>query len=189
VTLVAALQPIVEAFERLGVSYHIGGSVASSMHGSPRSTNDVDLLVGLRHEHVPPLCATLGDAYYVDDEMLHEAISHGSSANLVHLATGWKVDVFVCGDSPFDRAALDRGESRSIVVGTRAFRVAAAEDILLRKLAWYRSGNEASDRQWSDILGILRVSGPRLDRSWLQRWAPVLGVSDLLERAEQQAAT
>lgn len=116
-TLVAALQPIVEAFERLGVSYHIGGSVASSMHGSPRSTNDIDLLVGLRHEHVLPLCTALGDAFYADDAMLHDAITHGSSANLVHLATGWKVDLFVCGESP---SIARRSTARSLAASLRA---------------------------------------------------------------------
>lgn len=187
-SVVAAVQPVVEVLERLGVIYHIGGSVASSAHGSPRATNDVDVVVDLRPEHVPALCAALADAYYVSAELLRHAIAQRSCANLIHLASGYKVDLFVSRGGEYDRCALSRGVDRKLEPGTRSLRVATAEDILLRKLEWYRAGGETSDRQWHDILGILRLRQRDLDRGYLDRWAPELGVDDLLRRATEAVA-
>lgn len=187
-SLLAALQPVVEALERLGVTYQIGGSVASSAHGSPRATNDVDLVVDLRPEHVEPLRRALADAYYAPTELRHGAIAHRSCANLIHLSTGFKVDLFVCRDGDYDRGSLSRCVERSLQPGTRPFRVATAEDTLLRKLEWYRKGGEVSDRQWQDVLGVLRLVRSGLDRDYLELWAPRLGVDDLLRRAMHEAA-
>jgi hypothetical protein len=187
VSVVAALAPVVEACERLGIAYQVGGSVASSAHGSPRATNDVDVVVDLRPEHVAPLCLELAGNYYVSPELLRDAIVHRSCANVVHLASGYKVDLFVCRGGEYDRVALQRFVERSLAPGSRTFRVAMAEDILLRKLAWFRDGGEVSDRQWSDVLGVLRLRGPRLDQPYLDRWAPHLGVLELLARARREA--
>jgi hypothetical protein len=187
VSIVAAVQPVVEVLERLGVVYHIGGSVASSAHGSPRATNDVDLVVDLRREHVAPLCDALAGAYYVSAELLHDAIVHRSCANVLHLASGYKVDLFVCRGGEYDRCALLRFVDRSLEPGTRGFQVATAEDILLRKLEWYRAGGETSDRQWNDVLGIVRLRERDLDHAYLDRWAAHLRVEDLLQRALREA--
>lgn len=184
-SVVAALQPVVEAFEHLGISYHVGGSVASSAHGAPRATNDVDLVVGLRPEHVQPLCAALQPAYYAAPELLEEAIRHRSCANLIHLATGYKIDLFVDRGGEYDAICLQRHVDRTLAPNSRSFRVATAEDILLRKLEWYRDGGEASERQWSDVLGVLRLRWQSLDWPYLSRWARHLRIDDLLSRAEQ----
>lgn len=187
-SVVRALQPVVEALERLGVPYHVGGSVASSAHGSPRATNDVDVVVDLQRQHVEPLCAALGADYYVSPELLQFAIARGSSANLVHLPTGYKVDLFVCRAEPYDRMAMTRFAERVLEPNTREFRIATAEDVLIRKLLWYRSGGESSDRQWSDVLGVLRLREPTLDRDYLEQWSCAVGVQDLLLRARDQLA-
>jgi hypothetical protein len=133
------------------------------------------------------LCALLAGAYYASPELLHDAIVRRWCANLLHLATGFKVDLFVCRGGDFDRQSLARHVDRSLSEGSRTFRVATAEDMVLRKLEWYRDGGEVSDRQWADVLGILRLRSRELDRAYLHRWAPQLGVSELLTRAEQQA--
>jgi len=188
--VVAALTPVVEALERLGVTYHIGGSVASSLHGTPRSTNDVDLVADLRTQHVEPLCQALRGTYYAEPELAFDAIRHKSCFNVLHLATGYKVDIFVRGDSEYDLASLRRNLPRQIGEdgGGRTFPVATPEDILLRKLQWFRLGGEVSDRQWRDVLGVLRAQQNHLDRSYLGRWARELAVDDLLARAEQEVA-
>ncbi|MEO6594732.1 MAG: hypothetical protein ABIP94_08255 [Planctomycetota bacterium] len=185
-SVVAALQPVVEAFERLGIAYHVGGSVASSAHGSPRSTNDVDVVAELRHEHVDALCAALGKAYYAPAELMHDAIDHRSCANVLHLATGFKVDIFVRGDGDYDRAAMARAVDRQLEPGTRMFHLATAEDTLLRKLLWFRKGGEVSERQWSDVLGVLRLRQADLDHGYLHDWSQRLGIDDLLAKAERE---
>lgn len=182
-TVIEALRPVVEVLERLGVAYHVGGSVASSVHGSPRATNDVDVVVDLRREHVQPLCAALAGEYYASPELLIEAVQSRSCANLVHFASGYKVDLFVCRGGEYDRVSLHRLVERAFAAGSRTFRIATPEDILLRKLECCRAGGETSDRHWSDVLGILRLREHELDRPYLNRWASHLHVDDLLARA------
>lgn len=189
-SLVAALVPVVAELERLGIEYQIGGSVASSAHGVPRSTNDVDVVVDLRMEHVEPLCAALRSQYYADRELLTDAVKRRSCANLIHLGSGFKVDLFVRGESDYDVTAMTRIAQRAIGEGrnARQFRLATPEDVLLRKLLWYRAGDEVSDRQWGDVLGVLRLRQASLDWGYIRDWADRLGVQDLLARAEQQIA-
>lgn len=187
-SVVPALQPVVEALERLGIAYHVGGSVASSVHGSPRSTNDVDIVVDLRREHIAPLCKELAGIYYMPPELLEDAVARSSCANLIHLISGYKVDVFVRRRDDYATTSMQRFVERQLTPGTRPFRVATAEDIILRKLEWYRDGGEVSDRQWSDVLGILRIHSARLDTNYVDRWARSLGITDLLARAMAEAA-
>jgi hypothetical protein len=94
--------------ERLGIPYLAAGSLASSVHGEPRSTNDVDLVVDLAAGHVPGLLRALGDRYYVSADAVGEATRTGGTFNLIHLATAVKVDVFVSRDDPFDAERLAR---------------------------------------------------------------------------------
>lgn len=183
--LLAALTPVVEVLERLGVAYQLGGSVASSIHGAARSTLDVDLVADLSPEHVDALVASLAAEYYIDAGMIHEALRDRSSFNLIHQRTMLKVDVFVPKNRAWDREALRRGildrlEERE---GSRPFQVATPEDVVLAKLDWFHRGGRASERQWTDVLGVLRVQADALDLEYLARWAGELGVADLLDRA------
>lgn len=159
--LTAALLPVVEAFKRLGVGYYIAGSVASSAHGLPRTTLDVDLVADLNRDHVTPLVEQLQPAYYIDAEMIFDALARRSSFNLIHLGTMLKVDVFVLKQDPYDQTAYRR--TRDADEETRAAMhglvLATPEDVILHKLYWYRLGGEVSERQWNDVLGVLRVQG------------------------------
>jgi hypothetical protein len=148
--------------------------------GEPRSTIDIDIVAAIDDRHVEGLVAALGHDFYVDPESVRRAIRTRSSTNLIHLATQYKVDLFVAGGTPLDAQQLAR---RQIVrLGERTLFIHPPEDILLQKLRWYRSGGEVSDRQWRDVLAIVRTQGPRLDRGYLTAHAPILGVLDLLER-------
>ena len=177
--------------ERLRVPYAVVGSLASSLHGIPRSTQDADVLAALEEHHVAAFVAALAGDFYVDDERARRAIATGSSFNVIHLATMFKVDLFVPGADRFAASELARRERVDLELADRGvveLWFASAEDALLHKLAWYRLGGEASDRQWHDVLGVLRVRRSALDDDYLGRWARELGVVDLRERAREAAA-
>jgi hypothetical protein len=180
--LLAAALPVVRALDAAGAAYYIGGSVASSAYGIARSTLDVDLAVVLEAGQVAPLVAALQESYYIDGEMIREAIQRRGCFNLVHLETMLKVDVYVLGSGPFEREMLAR-RSLQALGGSEgpALFLASPEDVLLHKLHWYCLGGEVSERQWGDALGIAKVQ-QSLDREYLHRWAAVLGVGDLLAR-------
>ncbi len=181
-----ALAPLVAVLQALGATYYVGGSIASALHGVPRTSVDVDLVVALRDDHVSGFVRALERDYYLDEVGIRDAVQRRRSFNVIHLATMLKVDIFVPKERPFDAEALRRASPQAVSMGFGdAFRVASAEDILLAKLEWYRAGGEASERQWTDVLGLLRVQEDRLDRAYVRQWASVLGVSDLLERAEK----
>lgn len=186
--LVAALLPVIEALDSLGVRYYVGGSVASSIHGVPRASIDADVIAELHAEHVAPLAARLSALFYLDDARMRDAVERRLSFNVIHLATMFKVDVFVSKGRPFDVEASGRARLESLGESPEApkARVASPEDTLLAKLEWYRRGGESSERQWSDIAGLLRVRAGRLDLAYLVDWAEALGVADLLERASRQ---
>ena len=174
-------QSVTRALDALGVAHTIGGSIASSIAGEPRSTIDIDIVAALEERHVLPLVAALWEAFYVDEAALFRAVRERSTANLIHHDTSVKVDLFVAGGTPLDSQQIAR--RLRIEIAGRVLYVHPPEDILLQKLRWYRRGGEVSDRQWRDVLGIIRVQGARLDLDYLHRNAPVLDVTDLLERA------
>jgi hypothetical protein len=179
---------VAQVLEDCGVRYLVGGSLASSISGEPRSTLDVDLVVALTEPHITRIVAALGSDFHADPEALRRAIREKSSANLIHLETSLKVDLFVMGGSPIDEEQMNRRQRLKVATSPdRYLYFYTPEDILLQKLRWYRMGDEASDRQWRDILGIILVQGDGLDESYLRHGARTLDVSDLLDRALGQA--
>ncbi len=180
---------VTQTLENLGISYAIGGSLASSLHGVMRSTLDVDIVADMRLEHIQPLVAALSKEFYADDEMMRDAIEHKSSFNLIHYETAFKVDIFIRKSRAFDQMQLER--RRSSVIATdpeQSVYVTSPEDVILSKLEWYRMGGEVSERQWRDILGVLKTRAGELDLDYLRKWAIELKVADLLDRALKESA-
>lgn len=181
--LIAALRPVIAEFQRLGVRYYLGGSVASSFHGASRSTMDVDIAAELDETNAVRFVDALKSQYYVSETAVREAVRLRTCFNLIHLATSFKVDIFVSRDREFDRQAQLRALNEKLGAAEPIeARVASPEDILLAKLEWFRLGDEASERQWSDLLRVASLQRSRLDLAYLRRWAQELGVLDLLER-------
>jgi hypothetical protein len=174
---------LARVLDDLGAPYLVGGSLASSLYGVPRSTQDADLVADLREEHVVPFVAALEGRFYVDEERVRHAVRRRSSFNVLELATMFKVDIFLAGGGKLDREQLERRERVELPEGAGALNLASAEDTVLQKLRWYDLGHRVSDRQWRDVLEVLEVQGDRLDRAYLGRGAEILGIAELLERA------
>jgi hypothetical protein len=181
--IVRAVADFVSVLDELGIRYYAGGSVASSIHGVPRYTGDVDLVADLALEQTDLLASKLNADFYADAAQMKEALRFGRSFNAIHFATGFKIDVFPLGKDAFHASEMARSEKRVWDVDSTdsvKLQVASAEDTVLEKLIWYRRGGQISDRQWSDILGVATTR--QLDREYLREWAPGLGIADLLER-------
>ena len=181
-----ALQ-VARQLDALGIAYTVGGSIAASFAGEPRSTLDIDIVAALTEAQIPALVADLEREFYVDAAALRRAVRDRSSANLIHQSSQLKVDLFVAGGTPLDDQQLARRQPVDVGNGQTLY-LHPPEDILLQKLRWYRKGGETSDRQWRDILGIIRVQRDRLDRSYLAAGATVIDVADLLDRAVRDAS-
>ena len=172
--------------DQLRVEWLIGGSLASSVHGEPRATQDVDMVVALRPRHVKPLWQALRRDYYVDVDEMRSAVRTPASFNAIHFASTIKVDFFVEGGDPFEAERL--ASRQRIEMPGGVIYVDTAEHTLLRKLEWHRRGGEASERQWRDVQAIARIQGDRLDRDRLHLWADRLGITDLLQRILMETA-
>ncbi|HEX4592192.1 MAG TPA: hypothetical protein VH120_19820 [Gemmataceae bacterium] len=180
---------VLAAFERAGIVCAVGGSIASSLHGIPRYTEDADLTAAPFPGREETLTRQFGPDFYVSTEAVRQAVRDRSSFNIIHPASGLKIDVFIHKIRPFDQNLLARRITRTdLDPSGQPIAVLSAEDVLLLKLERFRLGGETSDRQWGDILGVLRVQGGRLDEAYLDRWAAELNVPDLLAKARTAAA-
>jgi len=179
---------VIKVFEKLGIAYHIGGSLASSAFGIARSTLDVDIIAEIKPEQVSDIYENLREEFYVDSEMILNAIQKQSSFNLIHLETLFKIDIFPLKKNPFDQQAFSRRLQKAISEdGSQQIFFTTPEDIILFKLAWCKASAEVSDRQWNDVQGVLKVQGDQLDMAYLNHWAKELSVSELLEKAIDEA--
>lgn len=175
---------VAKAFERMEIPYFVGGSLASSAHGVARATLDADIVAKLEPWQAGRFAKEIGPEFYADIDAIADAATRRSSFNVIHIATAFKIDVFVPLATAYADVEMERRQPQVIDEDTGEKMVfCTAEDTLLAKLLWYRQGNEVSERQWRDVLGILRVAGLGLDGSYLSLWARELGVVDLLDRA------
>ncbi len=180
---------VAQVFEQIGVPYFIAGSVASSVYGFPRATQDVDFVAAIELKHVPLLVAKLESEFYVDGEAVREAVEKENSFNIVRWDTMDKVDIFVRRLEGFFRSEFERRQPITVEMHGQEITlyIASPEDTLLHKLVWFRQSGEVSKHQWVDIVGILKVQGDKLDWAYLLKWASELGIADLLSEAENEA--
>jgi hypothetical protein len=183
--IIEALRPVITVFEELGISYYIGGSIASSAYGTPRSTMDVDLITALSFIHIEPLKKKLEGEYLVDEEMIKDALNTKTSFNIIHYKSMLKVDIFILKEQLYSHKAFERRTQDSLQDESETLNIflCSPEDVILTKLEWYRLGGETSERQWLDILGVIKVQGNSLDKNYLIEWAKKLDVFDLLAKS------
>lgn len=178
---------VTTALKALGVRYVVGGSLASSLQGIPRATNDVDLVAAMQVEHAVPFVAHLGDEFYADVDMIRGAITRRTEFNVIYQPAIFKIDVFV---PPLDVLVLrELSRARIFDVGDgRELALASPEDVVVQKLRWYRLGGNVSDRQWSDAIGVVKTHRGRLEDAYMRETAEKLGVSDLLAELLAESA-
>jgi hypothetical protein len=178
---------VAAAFDRSGVPYFLGGSLASSLQGEPRATNDIDFVIEIDEARIARLSAELGTDFDVDETALAEAVRKRGSWNIFFLPFVTKIDLFIKGDAPFDQSEFSRRRTVEVRPG-KAMYLKTPEDSVLRKLRWYVDGGRVSAHQLRDVVEILRVNAGRLDEGYLDQWAEPLAVADELRRARDRAA-
>jgi len=181
-----AVSRLVRRLEAIGIPYMVAGSVASSVHGLPRATNDADIVIDPSREALEVLLADLAsDGYYADARTAREALRARRLFNVIDPETAFKIDLIVRKERPFSREEFARRERHDL--GGLAASVATPEDTILSKLEWARKAG-GSERQLADALGVLRVCGGRIDRAYVEKWASTLGVCDLWQELLRQVS-
>jgi hypothetical protein len=184
VTLDDLATRVIRALDAAGIPYMLVGSVASSYHGEPRMTRDLNIVIDPDPDQLRTLIARLqGSGLYTDAAASQDALAQRTQFNAIDPETGWKADLIIRQERAFSREEFARREEAQLPMGTVA--IARAEDVILAKLEWARSGQ--SDRQLRDAEGIATISADRLDLDYLDRWASELGVADLWQPIRPRA--
>lgn len=172
-------------FRSIGIEPIVGGSFASSAWGKPRFTQDIDIMIVAGPQHEAEILALFQDEFALGPEEIHWArceTDPGRSFSMTSIESGFKVDVFVSDQTPFEFSEMERASTFELFKDVRA-RVSSAEDTALQKLRWFQMGNMVSDRQWNDIIQIIETQGENFDRDYFLKWAEDLGVLDLARMA------
>jgi hypothetical protein len=186
--ILEVLQQVISKLEELRIPYMVSGSAASSFHAFVRTTQDGDIVVALAPDQVERFSAAFASEFYLDRASIRRALQMGSSFNLIHLESSLKIDFFPLRKRSFSQQEFSRRQPRLLLKeSTAPAYVATAEDTILSKLEWFRAGGEASENQWRDVAGILKVQVDSLDLAYLNHWARELHVEDLLEKAFKEA--
>lgn len=174
---------VAQLLDAAGIPFMVAGSFASTAHGLPRSTQDLDLVIDPSSEGaLEALLASIhADEYYVDADAARDAYRRRAMFNVIDLASGWKVDMIFRKDRLFSRDEFGRRMKLSIL-GVPVF-VASPEDTIVAKLEWSKLAG-GSQRQRRDVAGIVAIGGPALDRAYIERWVRDLDLSGEWEAAK-----
>lgn len=170
------LEIVLTKLEECNIPYMITGSFASNVHGVPRATQDADVVIETDRARMKQLIFKLGGEFYADVDAAEEALEKEGLFNVVHSATGFKVDLIIRKARLFSQTEFSRRQQTNLLGANRW--VASAEDVILAKLEWAKAGQ--SERQYQDAVNIARVRGRELDKNYLEKWAQDLEIGDLL---------
>lgn len=175
---------LITIFDSLNIPYYISGSVASSLQGEVRFTEDLDLAIEIQPEQVQLLINALSQDFYISEVAVDEAIRGiTNSFNVIHLQTTEKADIFISRQTEFDFNKMSRRQLYNSDIPAEAFYVCSPEDTILQKLLWFKLTNYESQKQWRDILGVLKLQRESLDWSYLSLWSRNLEVRESLLEA------
>jgi hypothetical protein len=177
------LEKLIEKLNQQDIPYMLSGSVSSSIHGQPRATKDVDIVITPTEEQVLNFAGTLGETYYVSLDAVREAFAHNSTFNVIDNQSGWKADFIIRKDRPFSEKEFERRCAAKIK--QLDVWVTSPEDIILSKLEWAKDSQ--SEQQFRDALGVAMVQWDRLDKDYLHKWAKELQVESSLKKLLKQA--
>jgi len=182
------LRSFTDILEQLDIAYAIGGSMASSIYGTVRFTQDADITVEPFDNLADKFLELLTPEYYISRDAVNQALSEPGCFNVIHLSSAFKIDVFIRKNSAFEKQLMDRRKKLKLSDSLEnPFSVVSPEDIILLKLQWYRDGGCSSEQQWNDALGVLAIQAEKLDFEYLNNWANKLEISELLEKAILEA--
>ena len=177
------VKELIEKLNRQNIPYMLSGSVSSSLHGEPRATRDVDIVIVATQEQILNFAGTLGESYYVSLDAVRGAIAHSSTFNVIDNQSSWKADFIRSKDRPFSHQEFERRRSAK-VMGLDVW-VTSPEDIILSKLEWAKDSH--SEQQFRDALGVAVVQWNLLDIDYLHKWAKELLIEASLEQLFKQA--
>ena len=183
--IIDLISAIVNVFDRVGITYAITGSVASSLHGEPCVSQDVDFVVRMTPDQAKQVATELPRRFYCSDEALIEAARECSFANIIDGDWGLKADISVLAPGDFHDQVLSRRRPAEFGPGAPKFYLVSPEDIILMKLVWRK--DTRSEKQWQNALGVARTRGVRMDWDYLFHQAEALGVSDDLRKLRDEA--
>lgn len=175
---------VTKVLQDLGIRYLVGGSLASSLHGIPRATQDVDIVADLTENQIEEIAALLSQTFYIDIEMARDAAKRRSSFNIIDKEYFFKIDIFVQGPDDISAMEMERRVIYQVADSNDlSIYVCSPEDIIAHKLYWYKLGDGVSERQWNDAVNVIKVQKERLDIDYLKRTCRARGVLELLEKA------
>jgi hypothetical protein len=187
---IEVVERFIDVLDRLGITYAIGGSMASSAYGKARFTQDADITVQPFSRVAREFYDSIKDEFYISEEAMREALRSYGSFNVIHFETSIKIDIFIQGPEVFEQRLLARRrKARLSGTDSRDLDVVSPEDIILLKLRWFDMTGGTSQRQWDDVLGVLAVQGDALDFGYLTTSARELGLEELFNRAKAEADT
>jgi hypothetical protein len=174
---------LTDILEKLSVKYLIGGSLASSLYGIPRATQDVDVVADIRVYQVNTIIENLKPSFFVDEEMLRKAVATGETFNIIDKEYLFKIDIFMYGADEFSEKEMERRVLFQVPdsIGQKIY-LCSPEDIIAHKLYWYKLGNNISERQWNDAANVLKVQNEKVDIKYLKENCAYRGVLDLFEK-------
>jgi hypothetical protein len=179
------LRYVVSSIEKLGIRYLVTGSVVTIFFGEPRFTNDIDIVLDLPPAGIPAFCRVFqSPEFYLSEEAVRQAVASSGQFNVIHPASGLKVDFMIPQDTPFNRSRFARARRVQPEADYQAS-FASIEDVIIKKMEYYRQGG--SEKHLRDITGVLKVSGDRVDEAYVAQWASRLGLESIWQAILRRA--